>query len=75
MQLLLPGVSGNYELLAGIGFGFASKTNDFKINRTLQIWDFTDLFRWTRKYEVEIYSLREGSCKTLDVNVPGTASN
>lgn len=47
VQLLLPGVSANNELLAGIGFGFASKNNDSRIIRTLQIWDFTDLYRWT----------------------------
>lgn len=74
MQLLrphLPGVSGN-ELLAGIGFGFASKTNDFKITKIRLIWDFTDLYWWTRKHEVEICSLGKDSWKKLDVTVPGT---
>ncbi|KAJ6687429.1 hypothetical protein OIU74_016168 [Salix koriyanagi] len=47
VQLLLPGVSANNELLAGTGFGFASKNNDSKIIRILQIWDFTDSYRWT----------------------------
>lgn len=64
-------MSGN-ELLAGIGFGFASKTNDFKIIRILLIWDFNDLYWWTRKHEVEICSLGKDSWKKLDVTVPGT---
>jgi len=48
-----------------VGFGFHSRSNDLKVARLLQVVD-EDGTDWD---EVEIYSLRDGSWRQLDLSV------
>ncbi|KAG6677354.1 hypothetical protein I3843_14G021300 [Carya illinoinensis] len=72
---VLPSVShhGQPELTVltyGVGFGFDPRSNDFKVVRLLAFLSTTASFLMDTHYGAEVYSMRDGSWRLLDLLMP-----